>query len=44
MSANLRKKHDAGIKLLEIAELCKQYRPDLTDKTALKLASWPIQS
>jgi hypothetical protein len=38
MSVNLRKRHDAGIKLLEIAELCKKYRPDLTAKTALKLA------
>ena len=38
MSVDLRKRHDAGIKLLEVAELCKQYRPDLTDRAALKLA------
>ena len=38
MSVNLRKRHDAGIELLEIAELYKQYRPELPDKAAFKLA------
>ena len=38
MRINLRKRQDAGIELLEIAEIYKQYRPELTDKLALKLA------
>jgi hypothetical protein len=35
---DLRKRQDAGIELLEIAGIYKQYRPELTDKLALKLA------
>jgi len=38
MRVDLRKRQDAGIELMEIAEIYKQYRPELTDKVALKLA------
>ena len=38
MRANARQSHDAGIELLKIVELYKQFRPELDDKTALKLA------
>ena len=38
MRVDLKNKHDAGIMLLEMAEVYKQYRPELTDKMALKLA------
>jgi hypothetical protein len=38
MRANARRSHDAGIELLKIVELYKQFRPELDDKTALKLA------
>jgi len=38
MIVSLKKRQDAGITLLEIAEVYKQYRHELTDKLALKLA------
>ena len=38
MSINQKKTQDAGIQLLEFAEVYKQYRPELTDKLALRLA------
>jgi len=38
MGVDLREEQDAGITLLEIAKLYKEYRPELSDKDALKLA------
>jgi hypothetical protein len=38
MRVKAKQSHEAGIELLRIAEVYKQYRPDLDDKTALKLA------
>jgi hypothetical protein len=38
MRVDQKKRQDAGIELMEIAELYKQYRPEMTDKMGLKLA------
>ncbi len=38
MNVNPTKRHEAGIELLQIAGVYKQFRPELTDKMALKLA------
>jgi hypothetical protein len=38
MRVNPRQSHEAGIELLRIAEVYKEFRPELDDKTALKLA------
>jgi len=38
MRVNAEQRHKAGIELWNIAEQYKQFRPDLNDKTAFKLA------
>jgi hypothetical protein len=38
MHVNPRKRHDAGIELWKIAQVYKQYRSDVTDQMALRLA------
>ena len=38
MRVTPRQSHEAGIELLRIAEVYKEFRPELDDKTALKLA------
>ena len=38
MIVSLKKRQDAGIPLLAIAEIYKQHRPELIEKLALKLA------
>ena len=38
MHVNPRKRHDAGIELWKVAQLYKQYRSDVTDQMALRLA------
>ena len=38
MHVNPRKRHDAGIELWKVAQLFKQYRSDVTDQMALRLA------
>jgi hypothetical protein len=38
MRLSTKQSHNAGIELLDIAEQYKEFRPDLNDKQALKLA------
>jgi hypothetical protein len=38
MQVSAKQSHKAGIQLLDIAEQYKEFRPDLNDKQALKLA------
>ena len=38
MRGTQEQEHKAGIELMELAEVYKQYRPELTDKLALRLA------
>lgn len=38
MRVNALQKRNAGIELLNIAKLYKEYRPDLNDQTLLRLA------
>jgi hypothetical protein len=38
MHVNPRKRHDAGIELWKLAQIFKQYRSDVTDQMALRLA------